>query len=219
MLIFFVQAKQKKTDFCSTKEMLLIFFHTSSCFSFAVTLLITVGACHSKQATTGEQSFQFAASPCAVSMSTASIQMGKPLNLFSPTETLKFRRTAAALSSVTPQQERAHAIFSLDRICMMCSRNLVWEIASGAAIAGSNYCDKSAVWSHTSQHHPGDFQLKNSTCWCAGYRISHTRSVGATGVVPVCGSERSNFSAQASRHCVRRASHQTLHAALGSHAS
>jgi hypothetical protein len=84
------------------KEMLLKIFHSGSCSSFAVTLLITVGACHSEQKTTGEQSFQLAASPCAISMSTPSIQMGegRPLNFF-PTETLKFRRAQLRRSRVS----------------------------------------------------------------------------------------------------------------------
>lgn len=157
----------------------------------------------------------------AVSMSTPSIQIarGRPLNFFfsdrnTQIQTHQLRRTALECHS-TPLPGSANNFLSTAFAC--CARGISWsgKIASRAAIGGSNYCDKSAVWS---QHHPERtprFSAEKLNM-LVGYRISHTRSDRSNWCCErsVCGSERSNFSAQG---IVRQASHQTL--AVGSQAS
>jgi hypothetical protein len=155
-----------------------------------------------------------------VSMSTPSIQMGegRPLNFF-PSETLKFRRThsCGALECLSPAG--AHNFLSRPHLHVERARNLVcWEIASGAAIAGSNYCDKSAVWSHQPASHRGDrFSAEKLNMLVRAIsNFAHTLRFRSNWC---CASERSNFSAQASGHCVRRAGESSDTAALGSRAS
>lgn len=114
-------------------------------------------------------------------MSTPSIQIarGRPLNFFfsdrnTQIQTHQLRRTALECHS-TPLPGSANNFLSTAFAC--CARGISWsgKIASRAAIGGSNYCDKSAVWS---QHHPERtprFSAEKLNM-LVGYRISHTSS-------------------------------------------
>jgi hypothetical protein len=133
---------------------------------------------------------------------------GEAIEFFPDRNTQIQTRTAAALSSVSPQQE--HTIFSFNRICMLCERG-IWS--AGKLQAGRRSLAPITVIkvpSGASQHHFAERPIFSWKTQHAGARNIEFRTHAATGVVRVCGSERSNFSAQALCAAGGRASHQTL---------